>query len=82
MAGIAMLIRFIAVIAIIIGIVNISGIPDNADLAFGVVFLAVGIGGWFLANQLIKAAYDSIVKKYTEGEALTKDEAELLNSRQ
>lgn len=77
----AMLIRLIAIIAAIVGVVNLLGIPDNADPGFGFWLLVGAAIGWAIANKMMWAAYNAVLAKVEKGEQLTSDERDLLMSK-
>ncbi|MCH8988209.1 MAG: hypothetical protein IIA92_05310 [Chloroflexi bacterium] len=74
--------RLIAVVLAVVGIVNITGIPERSDPAIGVLILGVAVGVWVLLNKVMQSAYDSALKKRLTREDLTEDEVELLGSRE
>lgn len=74
----AIVLRLVAVIAAIIGIVNITGIPDNSDLVFGIVFLFGGIVGWFTASRMVKESSYTTRVLHDSGGELSRDKTELL----
>ena len=81
MGRFAMLIRLFSIVSGVIGIVNLSGIPDGAEPVAGVVLLGIAVGAWILANRLMWQAYHGVVAKYRRGEQLSQDELDLLRSR-
>ena len=76
------MIRLIAIVSAIVGIVNFTAVPDNPDRMFGIFSLGAAIGAWILANKIMQASYNSAKGKYERGEELTNDETKLLMSKE